>query len=107
MEKESHLERANSMAKISKEDVLKIARISHITIHENEVDGLVDRLEHVLSYAARVQEIAESVTFPASKNVNVLRDDVAVSFDPQLILARAPETQEHYFVVPAILDSNK
>ncbi|MDR3550600.1 MAG: Asp-tRNA(Asn)/Glu-tRNA(Gln) amidotransferase subunit GatC [Candidatus Babeliales bacterium] len=95
------------MAKISKEDVLKIAHISHITIAENEVDALVNRLEQVLSYAARVQEIAGEVQVISSKNVNVLREDVAVPFDAQLILARAPETQEHYFVVPAILDSNK
>jgi len=95
------------MAKISKEDVLKIAHISHITIHDNEVDALVDRLEHVLSYAARVQEIGADVKVHSMKNVNVLREDVAVPFDAQLILARAPESQEHYFVVPAILDSNK
>lgn len=95
------------MAKISKEDVLKIAHISHITIEPNEVDALVNRLEQVLSYAARVQEIGGDIKAHVSKNINVLRDDVAVPFDVQLIMARAPETQEHYFVVPAILDSNK
>ena len=95
------------MAKISKEDVLKIARISHITIEENEIDALVSRLEHVLSYAARVQGMGTEVQVSASKNINVLRDDVQIPFDVQSILARAPESQEHYFVVPAILESSK
>jgi len=93
------------MAIITKEDVLKIARMSNITIHESEIEPLVDRLETVLNYAARVQEIAVDIEVPPSKNINVLREDVAVRFDSQTILARAPESEEHYFVVPAILEN--
>lgn len=93
------------MALITKEVVLNIARMSDIKIHDHEIDGLVSRLEQVLSYAARVQEIAVEVDVPIQKNINVFRDDVAVRFDSETILARAPETEEHYFVVPAILEN--
>lgn len=92
------------MAIVTKEDVLKIARMSNIKIHDQEVASLVDRLGQVLSYAARVQEIAVNVDIPPSKNINIFREDVAVRFDSQTILARAPECQENYFVVPAILE---
>jgi len=97
----------NCMATITKEDILKISRMSHIKIHDDEIESLIDRLGEVLNYAARVQEIAVDVVLSPSKNINVLRDDVAIKFDAQLIVACAPESEEHYFVVPAILESNK
>jgi len=106
MEKESCLE-GSLVTKISKEDILKIARISHIKINDSEIDALTNRLEQVLSYAARVQEIGADFQVQSSKNINVFRDDVQVPFDSHLIMNRAPECQENYFVVPAILDSSK
>lgn len=93
------------MAKISKEDVLKIAKLSHIQIHEHEIDALTNQLQQVLSYAARVQEIAQEVEIPSMKNSNVFREDVIIKTDADTILARAPEHEAHYFVVPAILDN--
>lgn len=95
------------MTKITKEDVLKIAGMSYIKIHDHEVDALVAQLENVLSYAARVQEIAQDVDVPESKNINVFREDTPIKFDADLVMSRAPESEEHYFVVPAILESNK
>lgn len=92
------------MAKISKEEVLKIARISHITVHDEEIEPLVKHLESVLSYAERVQEIAAQIEEPLTKNINVFREDVIVSSDPNTILQQAPVREEDYFVVPAIIE---
>ena len=95
------------MTKVTKEEVLKIARIASLAIHEDELDGMVKQLQDVLSYAARVQEIAQEVDLPSSKNVNVFREDIIVKSDPEMILAQAPEREENFFVVPAILESNE
>lgn len=92
------------MAKITKEEVLKMAQLSHIQIHENEIEALTNQLEAVLTYAARVQEIAQPVNVPQQKNVNVFREDVIEKTDPELILSRAPESEAHYFIVPAIIE---
>lgn len=92
------------MAKITQEEVLKIAQISHITLREDEVEPLMKQLESVLSYAERVQEIAAQIEEPLSKNVNVFRDDIVVHTDPETILSQAPEREENYFVVPAIIE---
>ncbi len=92
------------MAKISKEEVLKIAQISHITLREEEIEPLTKHLEAVLSYAARVQEIAAQIEEPLTKNVNIFREDVIVPSHPETILAQAPEREEDYFVVPAIIE---
>ncbi len=95
------------MAKITREEVLKIARMSHITIHEQEIDLLVKELEGVLTYAERVKDLASAAMEEQStRAINVVREDLVVPTPAEPILAQAPERQERYFVVPAILESN-
>jgi len=95
------------MAKITREEIIKIARISQLDIHKDEVGPLVLQIEQVLSYAQRVKEVATDVEEPSTKNINVLREDVVVRTDNKPILAQAPEREGNYFVVPMILESNE
>lgn len=93
------------MTKISKEEVLKIAEISHISVRETEIEPTIKHLDGVLSYAERVQEIAADGEEPSNRNVNVFREDVVIKTDPEAILCQAPEREENYFVVPVIIES--
>ena len=91
--------------KITKEEALKIAYISRISLKDNEIDPLIEQLEAVLSYAERVTQVADELDDqPSNRNVNFFREDVIVKCDPKPILERAPEREEDYFVVPKILD---
>ena len=92
------------MTKITKEEVLKIAHMSRLDIHEDELAPLAKQLGEVLSYAGRVQEVAELVEEPSNRNVNVFREDVVVKTDPEPILSQAPEREDDLFVVPTILE---
>lgn len=92
------------MAIISKEEILKIAQISQIQIHETEIDELTKEIESILNYAIRVQEIAGQTEAHSTKNINVLREDVVIKSQPDAIIAQAPAREERYFVVPAILE---
>lgn len=92
------------MVKITREEVLKLAKISRIHIHEDEIEELISRLKSVLSCAEQVKEISGDVEIPSSKNVNVFREDVAVKSDPRPILNQAPQEEDNYFVVLPILD---
>jgi aspartyl/glutamyl-tRNA(Asn/Gln) amidotransferase C subunit len=91
------------MDKITKNEALKIASFTKLTINDNEIDAVVQRLQDVLEYAIRVQDMAKDVDIPSSKNINRQREDIAVFFDSQKILEQAPESQDNYFVVPKIL----
>jgi aspartyl-tRNA(Asn)/glutamyl-tRNA(Gln) amidotransferase subunit C len=95
------------MTKITKEELLKVARLSHVFLPENEIDGLIADIDNVLTYAARVGEIAADVEEETKKNVNVTREDVVIPTPPQPLLAQAPERIEDFFVVPMILESNE
>ena len=92
------------MIKISREEVVHIAALSRIELSEDEIPGLIKSLEEVLTYAARVQEIATGAQESSSKNVNVFLDDVVIATDPKPILANAPKREENYFVVPVVLE---
>jgi len=90
--------------KITRDELLRIAAISKLEIKENEVDTLVAQLQAVLSYAERVSQVADdNSNEPSSKNINIMRDDLACSYISVPILAQAPEREENYFVVPKIL----
>lgn len=92
------------MTKISKEEVKKIAQISALEIHEDEIGPMMKQLEEVLSYAECVQEIAAEIEEPSNKNINVFREDVVIKTDSEAILERAPEREDNFFVVPSILE---
>jgi aspartyl-tRNA(Asn)/glutamyl-tRNA(Gln) amidotransferase subunit C len=91
------------MNKITKDEALKIASFTKLTIADDEIDSIVQQLQDVLTYAERVQDMAKDVNIPSHKNVNRQRQDVIVSFDSKKILDQAPDAQDNYFVVPKIL----
>lgn len=93
------------MTKVSRKELLKIAHMSYLDIHEDEMQQLIDQVQQVLSYAERVIEVAADIEEPSIKNVNTFREDVTVKTDPEPILAQAPEREGNYFVVPRILKS--
>lgn len=94
------------MAKITKDEVLKIAKLSALELAADEVDGLVQQLQDVLTYAERVQQFASQAHTPDIKNVNVFRADTATQGNPAAILAQAPEHDSQFFVVPAVIDND-
>ncbi len=92
------------MTKVSREEVKKIALMSALEIHDDEIEPMIAQLEEVLTYAERVQEIAAEIAEPSNKNINVFREDVVVKTDAESILKRAPEREDSFFVVPSILE---
>jgi aspartyl-tRNA(Asn)/glutamyl-tRNA(Gln) amidotransferase subunit C len=100
----SEQEKIMTQQLITKEEIEKIARLSHIELHETEIASTIQHVSAVLSYAARVQEIAKDVNIPSLKNSNVEREDIAMPCDAQAILAQAPEREGDFFVVPVIIE---
>ena len=89
---------------ITKEEIEKIARLSHIELSETEIIAAMQHVGAVLNYAARVQEIAKDVDVPSLKNSNIEREDIVIPTDPETILAQAPEREGNFFVVPVIIE---
>ncbi|MBI2774721.1 Asp-tRNA(Asn)/Glu-tRNA(Gln) amidotransferase GatCAB subunit C [Candidatus Dependentiae bacterium] len=93
------------MTDITKEELIKLARISQLHLEESEIIPLMTHVQSILAYAQRVKDIASSGEFDHAQQVNVLRPDVVIRTDNELILSRAPEREGNFFVVPKIIES--
>lgn len=94
------------MAKVTKEEIKKIAEMTKVSFEEHEFDGIVAQFNDVISYAERVVEIAQQATdIPSQKNINCSRPDVVVKTSNREILAQAPQSEDNYFVVPKFVDN--
>jgi len=93
------------MAKVTKEEILKIAEMTRVSIQEHELDSILAQFNAVLSYAERVVEIAKQTEILNQKNINCTRVDQVISTDSQDILAQAPQSEDNYFVVPKIIEN--
>ena len=95
------------MANFSKEELLKVAKLSALSLSDEEIERFPGQLEKVLNFVDQIKEVKISLIAQQVKNRNILREDEVVPTDSTDILNLAPEKQESYFVVPKILDENK
>ena len=93
------------MSLITKDEILKLAKISQISITEAEVEKVQGEIEAILQYASILKDIAQNNKIDGLefKNKNVTRQDIISRTDAEVILSRAPLTQDNFFVVPAII----
>jgi len=92
---------------LTKEEVIKLAKLSRIALSEAEVEKFQKNLDTVLSYVDELQKVdtqgLEEVN-QVTGLVNVQRDDkVSVAENRDDIFGQAPEMKDEYFKVKAIL----
>ncbi len=93
--------------RLSRDDVLHVARLARLDLTDDEVDRYTDQLGAVLEHAADVEALDTSGVPPTAHPLpleNVLRDDeVRPSLDRQEVLDQAPAAESGRFRVPPIL----
>jgi aspartyl-tRNA(Asn)/glutamyl-tRNA(Gln) amidotransferase subunit C len=93
--------------RLSRDDVLHVARLARLTLTDEEVDVFTDQLAAVLAHAADVAALDTSGVPPTAHPLplqNVFREDeVLPSLDRDEVLAEAPATEDGRFRVPRIL----
>ncbi|MDQ5941141.1 MAG: aspartyl-tRNA(Asn)/glutamyl-tRNA(Gln) amidotransferase subunit [Candidatus Dependentiae bacterium] len=95
------------MAKLQRNDILKLAELSALSLSNTEADALLTDLQNIISYVGQLNEVELNTHQTAVKNQNVFREDVAHSTDSTPLLAQAPDRFDDYFVVPKVVDSSK
>lgn len=86
-------------------EIESLAKMSRIKIKPDEIEKLANQIADVLTYASSLQEIAKTAVLVRDETAprNVMRADVAIPFDAQILLQQAPEREGDYFVVPKII----
>ena len=94
--------------KLSRDEVLYIARLARIDLTEEEIDRFSEQLSNILENFEILQQVDTEGVPPTSQAVelqSVMRDDeVRPSFTPEEILANAPNREADCFRVRAVLE---
>ena len=94
--------------KLSREEVLHIARLARLGLTESEIDRMGEQLSDILENFEILQQVDTSGVPPTAQSIalqNVVRDDeVAPSLPPGEVLANAPRKEGEYFRVRAVLE---
>jgi aspartyl-tRNA(Asn)/glutamyl-tRNA(Gln) amidotransferase subunit C len=96
------------MARITREEVERVAALARISLSDSEVAQLSLELDTILEYAQSLQELDTAGVDPTSHAIPLptpLRDDVPVApMDAKLAVSNAPERSGTAFVVPKVID---
>jgi aspartyl-tRNA(Asn)/glutamyl-tRNA(Gln) amidotransferase subunit C len=88
--------------------VANIAKLARIKVPEGELDGLADELSKILGWIEQLNEVDVEGVAPMTSVVEVdlpVRADVITDGGyPEKVVANAPETHDHYFVVPKVIE---
>ncbi|HMK99488.1 MAG TPA: Asp-tRNA(Asn)/Glu-tRNA(Gln) amidotransferase subunit GatC [Acidimicrobiales bacterium] len=94
-------------AKLSREDVVHVARLARIALSDDELDRYAEQLANVLEHAAAISALDTAGVAPTAHPLplrNVMRpDEVVACLDRETVLSEAPEAEEGRFRVPPIL----
>ena len=93
---------------ISEAQVEHVAQLARLALSDEEKQRLTEQLNAILTYMEQLGEVPTAGVEPTAHVldlVNVLRDDtVRQTLSADAALANAPETAQHFFVVPRIVE---
>jgi aspartyl-tRNA(Asn)/glutamyl-tRNA(Gln) amidotransferase subunit C len=94
--------------KLSREEVLHIARLARVALTEEEIIRISEQLSNLLEHFEVLQKVDTEGVPPTAQSVtlqSVMREDVvAPSLPPEDVLANAPRREGDCFRVRAVLE---
>jgi aspartyl-tRNA(Asn)/glutamyl-tRNA(Gln) amidotransferase subunit C len=94
--------------KLSREEVLHIARLARVALTEEEITRMSEQLSNLLENFEVLQRVDTEGVPPTAQSVtlqSVMRqDEVTPSLPPEDILANAPRREGDYFRVRPVLE---
>lgn len=95
--------------KITKGEVLHVARLARLKIEDSQIDKFAGQLGQILEYVETLNQIDTSevpATSHAVELSNAFREDrPGISLDRKEALANAPESEHGFFMVPRVIES--
>jgi aspartyl-tRNA(Asn)/glutamyl-tRNA(Gln) amidotransferase subunit C len=95
---------------IDRKTVLNVAKLARLGLSEEEVETFREQLSSILEHIHILQEAdvtGVSPTAHASRLTDVMRPDAPrPSFAPEVLLANAPDQEDNYLKVNAVLEES-
>ena len=94
--------------KLSREEVLHIARLARVALTDAEITRLSEQLSDILENFEILKSVATDDVLPTAQSItlqNVFRDDIVTpSLSPDEVLANAPRQENGLFRIRAVLE---
>jgi len=99
-------------AKVTVEDVERVAELAHLELKPEETGAMLHDLNAILDYVAELNELDTAGVAPLAQVTELLDaaegglrgDRVLASLDRRTVLAEAPETDGVFFKVPKVIE---
>lgn len=96
------------MAKLSRDDVLKLARLSRISLSDDEVADLTKELSEILRYVEQLSSVDVNGLKPTNQVTgltNVMRKDTEINYGykPSELLKNVPQTEKNQLKVKRMI----
>lgn len=96
------------MAKLTRDDVLKLARLARISLSDDEVDAFAGELSAILQYVEQLSSVDVSGLEPTNQVTgltNVMRKDEVIDYGykPAKLLENVPVTEKNQVKVKRMI----
>lgn len=96
------------MAKLTREDILKLARLARLSLTDDEVEQFAKEISSILEYVEQLQGVDVSGLGPTSQVtglMNVMRPDEAKDYGatPDELLKNVPATEDRQLKVKRMI----
>ncbi len=96
------------MTKLSRDDILKLARLARLNLSEEEISGYSSDLSEILQYVEQLQSIDTTGLKPTNQITgltNVMRDDVIrdYGYKPEDLRKNLPAIEEDQIKVKRMI----
>ena len=94
--------------KVSKEEILHIAKLADLTLNDDEVETYLEHLQDILEFANTVNNAPVDgldITIGANEAKNVFRkDEVKIFEDNKALFENAPSEEQNMFKIPKVIN---
>ena len=93
---------------VDKDTVRRIAKLARLALEEERVAPMMDELNGILAWVKQLEEVDVTGVAPMTSVVEQklkLREDVVTDGgNADALMANAPGGEDHFFVVPKVLE---
>lgn len=96
------------MAKLSRDDILKLAHLARLELSESEIDEYASELSEILQYVTMLSSVEVddlTPTHQVSGLINITRQDETIDYgyDPSDLLENLPAKQDNQIKVKRMI----
>jgi aspartyl-tRNA(Asn)/glutamyl-tRNA(Gln) amidotransferase subunit C len=93
---------------VDKETVRRIAKLARLALEEERVEPMMNELNQILAWVQQLEEVdvagVPPLTSVVAQKLKMRPDAVTAGGDADAIVANAPESEDHFFVVPKVVE---